>query len=155
MLEQQIYHRYKTNIGYTREPQSSNSSKRKACECGSTTHKRKSYKDCELNPANSKHAANSKPVYSVQTAEDSNYSDFDELHSDTSLPPSDQEEYSSDEERKEVSDCDCSGRAHKRECPYNPRYLGKTVTLGADITSNHPVASGKEECPVSNRSAAS
>jgi hypothetical protein len=99
--------------------------KKRCASCGATDHARKSHKNCPNNPHNA--PSTSKKVSSYESADpDEEPSEFEGFESDDGgvfslsefIPDNDS---SSDEETAVDCICDC-GRAHKRDCPLNPRY---------------------------------
>ena len=130
-------HTYEANIGYHSEPQEGECSQvipkatgqSKTCKCGSTSHKRTTHKDCPLK-------AKSVSADSVEHSEVE--SDYADLPSENSLLDSSEDErFFSDEESVDAKTnlCDC-GRAHKRDCPHNPRNLkGKKMQAASSYCS--------------------
>ena len=122
--------------------------KRKPCACGSTTHSRKTSKSCPLNISNVKsmqaphreHLHVESKVIVEEPNDASNLdltdefehsevlSELEGLYSDDSpLPSSDEDEF--DDFDSLTGICDC-GRAHKRTCPLNPRFLSQCQKRG-------------------------
>ena len=103
----------------------------KRCECGGTDHVRKSHSNYPLNPRNA--TSTSRHALISQSAEaDDEESDFEGFEVDDGEMSSSEEPFSdgigssdeialdsSDEEARDT--CSCKGRAHKRDCPLNPR----------------------------------
>ena len=87
-----------------------------------TGHARKSHKSCPKNPRN----APTEDPSSRSAEADEELSDFEGFEPDNGEVSSYEDlvsdmQGSSDEEEKVVDICDC-GRAHKRDCPLNPRH---------------------------------
>ena len=97
----------------------------KKCKCGSTTHSRTTHRDCPLNMKSSN-------ILSIDISEDL---DFDgecivytakDEDSDDELTSSDsnlEEDYLEDNDDEPECTCGAEGRAHKSDCPLNPRFL--------------------------------
>ena len=120
--------------------------KRKPCACGSTTHSRKTSKSCPLNISNVKsmqapHREHLESKVIVEEPNDASnldltdefehsevLSELEGLYSDDSpLPSSDEDEF--DDFESLIGICEC-GRAHKRTCPLNPRFLSQDQKRG-------------------------
>ena len=95
---------------------------KRCTSCGSTGHACKSHKSCPKNPRN----APTEDPSSRSAEADEELSDFEGFEPDNGEVSSYEDlvsdmQGSSDEEEKVVEICDC-GRAHKRDCPLNPRH---------------------------------
>ena len=118
---ERIDHTYKTDMGFEDEPEVTEHAKK--CVCGATDHVRRNHKNCPLNPLNA--PSTSRQSLTSQLAEASEgESDFEGFDLDDGEFSSSGEFYSdgvssSDEEAAEI--CSCKGKAHKRDCPLNPR----------------------------------
>ena len=107
------------------------------------------HKSCPLNKLKPKQSVSLESMHllhSVEQDEALDDSDFEGFYSDDSLlASSDEEELSSDEDfaASPAIFCDC-GRAHKRDCPWNPCNLKRQNTV--------KVTSGKGKLPLNGKS---
>ena len=97
---------------------------KKPCKCGSVAHSRINHRDCPLNKGKGKVTAE---TILVGSARDSN--NDESLHKDNQ------------------SICSCSGRAHHRKCPMNPRQKGAEPSNNV-LDNSEEKASKASECIV-------
>ena len=95
---------------------------KRCTSCGGTGHARKSHKSCPKNPRN----APTEDPSSRSAEADEEPSDFEGFEPDNGEVSSYEDlvsdmQGSSDKDEKVVDICDC-GRAHKSDCPLNPRH---------------------------------
>ena len=151
-MSQKQSHTYKSNVGYSIQCETkTNTNKKKTCVCGSTNHVRRTHKSCPLNKQRQTMPEKASSSQSVESDEEE--SDFEGFEPDDCVVSSSEEELDClSDIGDEVEICSC-GRAHKRDCPLNPRRKGNITQKTLRTSKKASVGKGKAVAAKRNRAA--